>query len=140
MKRADEVGIGEEFGTYEFRVTPEFNRQYLQAQEDYNPIYLEHTEFGPPIVHPGLLINHSNVTRSPSFYLPTGVAAIHAKEEVEFIGLARVGRKLRVNWKVVDFYVKRGRPYQVKAATITDEDGIEILNRKITDTYISVSK
>lgn len=136
-KGADQVGIGQEFEPYEFRVTPEFNRQYLEAEEDYASRYLQETDGGPPIVHPALLINHSNVTRSPSFHLPPGMAAIHAKEEVEFLNPGRVGKTFRVSWKVVDVYEKRGRPYQVKEALIVDEDGVEILRRMITDTYIA---
>ena len=135
-KRADQVGVGEEFEPYEYVVTPEFNRQYLEAEEDCHPRYFEETDFGPPIVHPGLFINHSNVTRSPSFYLPPGMAAVHAKEEIEFLNPGRVGKKFRVTWKVVDVYEKRGRPYQVKEVLIVDEDGLEILRRRITDTYI----
>lgn len=136
-KGADQVGIGQEFEPYEFRVTPEFNRQYLEAEEDYHPRYLQETDAGLPIVHPALLINHSNVTRSPSFHLLSGMAAIHAKEEVEFLNPGRVGKTFRVSWKVVDMYEKRVRPYQVKEALIVDEDGVEILRRMITDTYIA---
>jgi len=136
-KKADEVGVGEEFEPYEFRVTPEFNQQYLEAEEDHHPRYLQETEAGPAIVYPGLLINHSNVTRSPSFYLPPAMAAVHAKEEVEYLNPGRVGKTFRVYWKVVDTYEKRGRAYQVKEALIVDEDGVEILRRRITDTYIA---
>ena len=136
-KRADQVGVGENFETYELHITPEFNRQYLEAVEDYHPRYLQETDDGPPIVHPGLLINHSNVTRSPSFYLPPGMAAIHAKEEVEYLNPGRVGKTFRVYWKVVDVYDKRSRSYQVKETLIVDEDGVEILRRGITDTYIA---
>jgi len=136
-KRADQVGVGENFETYEFRVTPEFNQQYLEAVEDHHPRYLRETDDGAPIVHPALLINHSNVTRSPSFYLPPGVTAVHAKEEVHFLNLGRVGKTFRVHWKVIDTYEKRGRPYQVKEALVVDEDDVEILRRQITDTYIA---
>lgn len=136
-KRADRVGVGEEFEPYEFRVTPEFNQQYLEAEEDHHPRYIQDTGAGPPIVHPGLFINHSNVTRSPSFHLPPGMAAVHAKEEVEYLNPGRVGKAFRVQWKVVDTYEKRGRPYQVKDVLITDEDGLVILRRRITDTYIA---
>jgi len=139
-KRADKVGVGEEFEPYEYRVTPEFHQQYLGAEEDHHPRYLSESNLGWPIVHPGLLINHSNVTRSPSFYLPIGMAAVHAKEEVEFLSPGRVGKTFRVSWKVIDVYEKRGRSYQVKEALISDEDGVEILRRRITDTYISGGK
>lgn len=129
-RRADQVGVGEEFVPYEFRVTTELNQQYLRAVGDYHSRYLQ-------IVHPALLIAQSNVTRSPSFYLPSGVAAVHAKEQVEYLNSGRVGKTFRVCWRVVDVYEKRGRQYQVKEALITDEDGIEILRRRITDTYIT---
>ena len=129
-KEANQVRPGEEFTTFEFRVTAEFNQQYLEAIEDYHPRYKE-------IVHPALLIAQSNVTRSPSFYLPAGMAAVHAKEEVEYFNPALVGKTFRVSWRVVDVYEKRGRQYQVKDVWITDENSIPILRRKITDTYIS---
>ena len=136
-KRADQFGVGEEFEPYEFRVTTEFNQQYLEAVEDHHPRYSEKTSVGPPIVHPSLLVVQSNVTRSPSFYLPYGMAAVHAKEEVEYLKPGRVGKSFTVYWKVVDTYEKRGRPYQVKETLVVDEDGVEILKRRITDTYIS---
>jgi hypothetical protein len=135
-KRADHVGVGEEFEPFEFRVTADFNLQYLESVEDFHPRYLNESALHPPIVHPALLIVNSNVTRSPSFYLPDGTAAVHAKEEVEYINPGRVGKTFRVTWKVTDMYEKRGRPYQVKEVLIVDEDGVEILRRKITDTYM----
>jgi len=136
-KRADQVGVGEEFEPYEFCVTPEFNQQFFKAVEDYHPRYQQETGLGPPIVHPALLIVQSNITRSPSFHLPPGMAAVHAKEQVEYLNPGRVRRTFRVYWKVVDVYEKRGRQYQVKEALIVDEDGIEILRRRITDTYMA---
>ncbi len=138
-RRADRYGVAEVFEALEFLVTPDFNRQFLEAVEDLHPRYLHDTEDGPPIVHPALLINQSNVTRSPSFHLPPGMAAVHAREEIQFLSPARVGKSLRVSWRVTDIYEKRGRPYQVKQATIVDENGTEILRRTITDTFINAS-
>ena len=134
-KRADQVGVGEEFEPYEFHVTPEFNQQYLVAVEDYHPRYLQETDDGPPIIHPALLINHSNIPRTPSFYLPPGMAAVHTHEEVEFLNPGRVGKTFRVYWKVIDVYEKRGRQYQVKEVLVIDEDGVQIMRRIMTDTY-----
>jgi hypothetical protein len=138
-KRADQYAVGEEFDSLDLLVTDDFNRQFLEAVEDLHPRYIQHTEDGPPIVHPALLVNQSNVTRSPSFYLPPGMAAVHAKEEVRYINPARIGRILHVHWKVVDVYEKRGRPYQVKEMVMVDDDGTEILHRMITDTFIQGS-
>ena len=70
------------------------NENFLHAVEDLHPRYMEATAAGPPLVHPALLINFSNNTRSPSFHLPSGMAAIHTHEDVEHTGPARVGKAL----------------------------------------------
>jgi thymidylate synthase len=115
---------------YTFLVTPEWNEQYLYAAEDYHPRYLEETDSGPPLVHAGLLLNQSNLTRSPSFGLKTGMAGVHAKEEVEFLNPGRVGKKFRVTWRVVEEYEKRDKLYTVIEALIVDEDRREIMRRR----------
>jgi acyl dehydratase len=135
-KRADLYKTGEEFEPLEYRVTPEWNAQFQEALEAYYPRYEEETAFGPPLVVPGLFIVNSNVTRSPGFKLDPGMAAVHAKEEVEFINPGRVGKRFEVTWKVVDYYEKRDRPFQTKEALIVDEDGVKILCRRLTDTYM----
>ena len=136
-KRTDQLGVGEELEPCQFRVTPEFNRQYLEAVDDYHQRYLGETEFGPPVVHPALFINYSSITRSPSFYLPRGMAAVVAKDEIEYLNPGRVGKRFRISWKVVDTYTKRGRPYQVTEIWVVDEDGMEILRRRMNCTYMA---
>jgi len=117
------------FESYAFHVTPELNEQYLYALQDYDPRYLEEGD-SPPWVHPGLLLNQSNLTRSPSFGLKAGMAGVHAKEEVEFLNPGRVGKKFKVTWKVVEEYEKRDKLYTVIEALIVDEDGREIMRRR----------
>ena len=124
-----DVQVGYEYEPLEFLVTPEFNQQYLYAEEDFHPRYIEETENGPPIVHPALILNMSNNSRSPSFFLAPGVAGLHARDEAFFHNPARVGKKLKIIWKVVDTYEKRDRPYKVVECLVTDEDGIEIMKR-----------
>jgi hypothetical protein len=135
-----ELKPGESPEPLEFRVTPEFNQQYLEAVEDHNSRYLKDSESVPAIVHPALFINYSNITRSPSFRLPSGTSAVHSHEEVEFINPGRVGETFKVTWKILDVYKKRDRLYQVKEALITGKDGMIIIKRKITDTYMTVKE
>jgi len=118
------------FEPYTFQVMPELNDQYLYALQDYHPRYLGERDSGSPWVHPSLLLNQSNLTRSPSFGLRAGMAGVHAKEEVEFLNPGRVGKQFRVTWKVVEEYEKRDKLYTVIEALIVDEDGREILRRK----------
>lgn len=127
--------VGDEMEPLEFAVTPELNQQYLYALEDYHPRYIERSATDPALVHSALLLNMSNRTRSPSFHLAPGWAAIHASEESSFINPGQVGKKFKVTWKVVDRYEKRGRLWQEIDTLIVDEDGTEILRRRIVSTF-----
>lgn len=134
-KYAHLVEVGDEFEPYEFVVTPELNQQFLFALEDFNPRYVEAVNPGQPWVHPGLLLNMSNNTRSPSFSLPPDWAEIHAAEETEYLNPASVGKKLRITWKVIEAYQKRGRPWHALDILIVDEDGLPIMRRKMINTF-----
>lgn len=138
-KSAHLYEVGEEFDPLEFVVTPELNQQYLYAEEDFHSRYIEARRKGLPFVHPGILYNMSNNTRSPSFFLPPGWGEIHAGEETEFINPARVGKKIRVTWKVIDTFEKKGKPWHVLDILIADEDGVPIMKRKMTNTFASLS-
>ena len=132
-KRSDLLVVGDEFAPLEFYVTPEFSENYLHAVEDHHPRYTE----GPgAIVHPALLIVFSNNTRSPSFSLDPGTAAIQTHELVEYHSPGRVGSTFHVTFRVVDTYEKRGRPYQVVEAPVVDENGAPIITRTTTYTYV----
>lgn len=113
----------------EFLVTPELNQQFLYGEEDFYSHYIEETEGKPPIVHPALVLNWSNGTRSPTYSMPAGRAGLHTRDETFFYNPARVGKKLRVSWKPVATYERRGRPYSIGETVVVDEDGPEIVRR-----------
>ena len=115
----------------EFVVTPELNQQYLYAQEDYSPVYLGEDAK----VHPALLLNMSNTTRSPSHHLDTRSGNLHARDECQLLRPARVGDRFRVDWTVVEWYERRERPFRVTEAVVTDGDGQEVLRRRIHTTW-----
>lgn len=120
----------------EFVVTPEMNQQYLYAQEDYDPRYLG----DGAIVHPALLLNMSNTTRSPSHALDSRSGNLHARDETDFVRPAKVGAKLRVDWTVTEWYERRGRAYRVTEIAITEEAGEAILRRRLHTTWTSGSE
>lgn len=134
-KRADMLVKGEAFEALEFLVTEEFNENYLHSVEDLHPRYMQTTEAGPPIVHAALLIVFSNHTRSPSFHLDPGMAAIQTHDDLAYKNPGRVGRTFRVTFDVVETYEKRGRPYQVVEASIVDDRSTPVLTRRTTYTY-----
>jgi acyl dehydratase len=134
-KTVDQYAIGEEFEPFEFTVTPEFNQRFIDAVEDDDPRYVEGGDGGGPLVHPGLFLNQTNSTRSPSYFLPEGVAGIHARDEVEFLTPGRVGQTFRVTWKMAGNYEKRGRIFRFIECVVVDENGVTIMRKKLTTTY-----
>ena len=135
-KRTDMLVAGEELAPFTFQVTEEFNENFLHSMEDFHPRYMEGHSDAAPIIHAGLLFNFSNLTRSPSFSLSAGVAAIHTHEEASFLQPAPVGSTLTVSWKIIDTYEKRERLYQVVEALITTETGSQVLRRVSTNIYM----
>ena len=135
-KRTDMLVAGEELAPFTFQVTEEFNENFLHSMEDFHPRYMEGVGDAAPIIHVGLLFNFSNLTRSPSFSLAAGVAAIHTHEEASFLQPAPVGSTLTVSWKIIDTYEKRGRLFQVVEALITTETGSQVLRRVSTNIYM----
>lgn len=130
---------GDELEPLEFTVSPELNQQYLYAVEDFHPRYIERSDLGPPLVHPSLLLNMSNRTRSPSYYLDPGVAGIAAANETEFINPAVVGKRLTIRWKVSEIFERRGRTWHACDTLMIDEDGREILRRRNRSTFATAS-
>ena len=129
-KFAHALEVGDVYAPLEFTVSPEFNEQYLFAQKDYDPRYLGADPAAPAEVHPTLLLAMSANTKSPSFQLAPGTGSILAEQRCRFHNPAYVGKRLRVDWRVVETYEKRGRRYQVMETRLSDEDGRDILVRR----------
>ncbi len=124
---------------YEFTVDGPMNEQYLDSMEAYHPRYAAGRSGQAAIVHPGLLLNRSNDTRSPSYRIPSREAGIHAKDEAYFLGLVYVGEPMRTTWEYTDRYERRGRPYLVIECSIRHLDGRPILRRRLVRTITTDS-
>lgn len=125
---------GAELAPLTVTVTPELNQQFLYAMEDFHPRYIEEGK-DRPLAHPGLLLLLSFPSKSPSFYLPTGWASIHSADEVTFLYPACVGSQLLIRWKIMRVWEKRGRQYCETETWIVDDEGHDILSRKVSLTY-----
>ena len=135
-KFAHEMEVGDAYEPLEFMITHEINQQFLFALEDFDPQYVNADDSGAALVHPVLLLHMSARTRSPSFRLAPNTGSIFAREHVEFLSPARVGQRLRVNWRIAEAYEKRGRPYQRIAIAVDDaDDGTPIIRREMHDTF-----
>ena len=133
---AYEMKEGERYEPLEFVVTQEMNRRFRYGADDYNSRYAGKKG----MVHPSLLLNMSNNTKSPSFKLPEGCAEIHAKEETEFYNPVYVGEKIIINWKVVENFNKNSTPWQIVEIDIKDDKGKKIMKRVMTNTFTTINK
>lgn len=128
---AHELEPGDEYAPLEFVVTHEMNQQFMFAQEDFDPRYLDHSDGKTALVHPSILLQMAANTKSPSFRLAPGTGSILSEAETTFMAPVTVGVRLTVNWRVTRAYEKRGRRYYVMLATITDEAGARVLERTL---------
>jgi hypothetical protein len=135
-KFAHELKTGDEYEPLVVVIDPQLNQQILFAQEEFSPRYVEPRNSRPPLVNPALLLQLSANTKSPSFRLAKGTGSILSEATVSFLNPAYVGRRLRVSWRVVSEYEKRGRSYYVMEAMMhDDDDGRAVLRRELHLTF-----
>lgn len=127
----DEIKIGEVLGPWEIQISPQTIEQYCKEYDDYNPMYMDNSPFGYPVVPPAFLATYWDLRLLHTKY--DAHATVPYKTEQEFINPAKVGKRLIANGKIVDKYVRHGLEYLVIESTLTDEDGVLI--RKMTDHF-----
>jgi hypothetical protein len=138
---AHELKAGDRYQSLEFSVSPEFNQQFLFAVEDYNPIYIEGHQGGPPVVHPAVLMYYSPRTRSPSFRQAPDMGSAMAQDSAVYHGAAYVDTPLRIDWLILNTYEKRGKIYQDYIARVLEARTERlILERTMASTFFSLGK
>ena len=124
--------VGQELGPWETVFTEKDVRDYAASIDDENPWYLERPPLGQPAAHPAM---------TAAFYVPLcqqawskvlgdaaeSLVAIHAKAEHYYTNLVPIGKRLTVDAKVADRYIRRDRYYMVLELWILDEDGRHIV-------------
>jgi len=138
-KYAHELQAGDAYEGCTFTITPELNQQFLFAVEDYNSVYLEGSGGQAPLLHPVALLQMTPRTRSPSFAQAPGMGSALARDRVAWVGPARVGERLRVDWQVTRTYEQRGRIYQDYVATVHDEAGGLVFRRETSATFFALA-
>lgn len=121
----DKWEVGLRLPPDDFVCTRELNEQYLYGLEDYHPRY--HGEGA--VVHPALLLNRSNPTRSPGYRKAPGQGRVHARDDVTFHRAVPVGSHLTVTWEVTEYYERRGRTFHVLDCRILDDDDNLVVHR-----------
>jgi hypothetical protein len=111
-----------------FTVTEQLQAQYLEALEDYNLRYLLGRASTNPIAHPGILLNYSNATRSPSFSGPN-TRWIHVREQTRFTSPARLGDELVAQWRIEEHEPWFGHRLTRVSCAVTRTAGQGVLER-----------
>ena len=105
----DQVAIGEELGSYEYRLTQEMVDNFRAAVND------------PEAVFPTLAVKHDATAFAMVYDDQTG--GVNAGNEVEFFNPPIPGKRIRVRGRIADKYLRRDKPYMLIEATAYDEDG-----------------
>jgi len=129
----EDIEVGRECEPFEYRVTEERVRKYLDALGIENPWYTEGSPFGGPIV-PALISKSDAATHDWWYPFTSRPGFLHTRSEFEFINPLKVGKRVRVKGRWAEKYKKRGRDWAAIEAVAVDEDGLEIVRSRTTHT------
>jgi acyl dehydratase len=121
---------------FSFSITDQIQSRYLEALEDHHQRYTLSHDGVHPIVHPGILLNQSNATRSPSFGGPN-TRWIHVREQTYFAAPARLNDELIAEWHIAEYRPRFGRMLAKVACVVTRHDGPVIIERTMWGIHIS---
>jgi acyl dehydratase len=113
---------------FEFTISEQVQAEYLESLEDYHLRYVLSRHGAPPVVHPGVLLSHSNATRSPSLRGPN-TRWLHMREQTHFCAPARIGDGLVARWRIEEHEPWFWRVLTRVSCMVTRCDGTVILER-----------
>ncbi|MCX5908712.1 MAG: MaoC family dehydratase N-terminal domain-containing protein [Deltaproteobacteria bacterium] len=127
----DSWEAGKDLGVSVVFITKEFIFNYVQAVEDYDPIFLNSTD-GEKAGFGGLVAPasyHAQFTymkwaTGDEGWVPQG--SVHVKQKFQFRGIVREGDQLYTKVTMGDKYEKNGRKYVVYKTTVTNQHGEKI--------------
>jgi len=133
----DTVIVGDTLGPIEYVVDKEAVEQYCDDWKDPNPIYLEDSPFGGPVVPPAFRAGLDSFRLLATKF--DSHATVGVKTEHQYINPAKIGKRLITTGKIADKYIKRGIEYVVIEYSMVDEDGVEI-RRSVDHIALSVER
>lgn len=100
-----------------------------EAMGGSNPLYLESSPFGGPIVPPGYFYGeYLRILTQAN--LPMG--ALNAKLSFQSKGVVLHGEEVTVVGTIDKFYEKRGRPYMDMAVVVKNKNDVDVLKGLVT--------
>ncbi len=126
---AGEVFVGKDLGGHEYEVNEEQVATYEAGTGDCNDLYRA--------IAPALLFHSECYTFLSDWYLPNLIGNLHAKQEFESFGVARVGERVRTRALVVERYRKRNRDYVVCETHVSSESGALLLRGRTHQSFLA---
>jgi hypothetical protein len=120
----DDIVLHQALGPIEVRASENAVRRYCEDWQDPNPMYLEASPWGGPVVPPAYFAGLTGFQLLATRY--NARATIGAKTEHRSIRPARVGSRLITRGSVVEKYLRRGLEYVVVESETHDDDGLAI--------------
>lgn len=120
----ESITVGEMLGPIEYVVEKDDVNQYCDDWKDDNPMYLENSPFGGPVVPPAFRAGLDSFRLLATKY--DAHATLGVTTEHEFINPLRIGKRLIVTGKISDKYIKRGIEYVIIDYSTVDESGLKI--------------
>ncbi|TAK34635.1 MAG: hypothetical protein EPO21_09015 [Chloroflexota bacterium] len=134
----DDVAVGVPSPPVQFTLTAEVVEKYVQAAEDFNPVYLDEraaraegwdARIAPPTAATIWVIHAAQATLGLRATTP---GRIHAKQSYEFHRPARIGDTLTTVITTVDKYIRRERRYSINESVTTNQDGELVVIGRMT--------
>ncbi|MFC1825712.1 MaoC family dehydratase [Thermodesulfobacteriota bacterium] len=127
-KAIEDVLVGDDLGTYQYRISIEKVKDFVECLDNLDPLYLEDSPLGGPLVPPFYFCDD---------FMPLWIQArypvklLNVGNEYEFKHPVKPGTLLTVRGKITNKYIKRERTYLDAEIMTTDEHGNVVCSAKI---------
>lgn len=127
-----DVELGTTDGPIPFVVSGDLNEQYLYAQRDYNPLYIDNAS-GRNVAYPGAVLHAASTGTLRHPTLAKGWTRRVGRDEVEWHAAVYVDEPLEVSCTYVSFNERKGRPWLEREIVIRNAEGeLKLIRRAHT--------
>jgi hypothetical protein len=130
-----DVELGTTDGPIPFVVSSDLNEQYLYAQRDYNPLYIDNAN-GRNVAYPGAVLHAASTGTLRHPTLAEGWTRRVGRDEVEWHAAVYVDEPLEVSCTYVSFNERKGRPWLEREIVIRNAEGELKLIRRARTAHI----
>lgn len=125
----DTAPVGDVLSPLEVPTTADDARTYANMVFSEDPLFLERSPWGPPLMHPGWLLSECNRIFSSNFVFGPW---IHTRSEIRYLGPALAGETFTFHGCLVEAYERRQHHYAVLEIFCVDGGGRPVMQVRHT--------